>query len=212
MPSSPPKIFSPSSTAAKDTDTACRPTSVSVRTFLATLNAWDMRACSSGPTVFADCASANASFTCPRICGSPTIIESRLACNPEDVSHRLVLRLRVEQGLDVAEREPPLGAEPAEGGLARFARRLGDAVDLDAIARGQDHHLAEEAAAREVGQDLPDLLLLEGKLLSHVDRRRQVAHAGDEERSDRIRPASHPHGARERPRSRRGSGAARRTR
>ena len=32
-----------------------------------------------GPTVSHDCASAHASFTWPRICGSPIIIESRLA-------------------------------------------------------------------------------------------------------------------------------------
>ena len=38
-----------------------------------------MRAWSSGPIVPEDWASAKASFTWPRICGSPTSIASRLA-------------------------------------------------------------------------------------------------------------------------------------
>ena len=74
-----PKIFRPSSTAANDTDTAWRPTSVSVRTFLATAMAWDISMWMSDPTVPDDWASANASLTCPRIWGSPSTMESRLA-------------------------------------------------------------------------------------------------------------------------------------
>ena len=75
----PAKIFLASSTAANDTETACRAISVSVRTRLATLKAWLNSVCSCGPTVSHDWASAKASFTWPRIWGSPIIIESRLA-------------------------------------------------------------------------------------------------------------------------------------
>jgi len=78
LPPRPAKIFLASSTAAKDTETACRPISVSVRTFLATAKACVNSAWRMGPTVSHACASANASFTWPRICGSPTIMESRL--------------------------------------------------------------------------------------------------------------------------------------
>ena len=60
-------------------ETARRPTSVSVRTRLATPKAWLISAWSTGPTVPADWASAKASFTWPRICGSPRTMESRLA-------------------------------------------------------------------------------------------------------------------------------------
>ena len=78
MPSSPAKIFLASSTAANETDTACRAISVSVRTFFATANACVNSAWSAGPTASHDWASAKASFTWPRIWGSPITIESRL--------------------------------------------------------------------------------------------------------------------------------------
>ncbi len=78
-PARPAKIFLASSTAANETDTAWRAMSVSVRTRLATLKAWLKSVCSRGPTVSQAWASAKASFTWPRICGSPIIIESRLA-------------------------------------------------------------------------------------------------------------------------------------
>ena len=78
MPSRPAKIFLASSTAANETDTACRAISVSVRTFLATANACVNSEWSAGPTDSHAWASAKASFTWPRICGSPITIESRL--------------------------------------------------------------------------------------------------------------------------------------
>ena len=78
-PARPAKIFLASSTAAKDTETAWRAISVSVRTRLATLKAWLKSVCSCGPTVSHACASAKASLTWPRIWGSPIIMESRLA-------------------------------------------------------------------------------------------------------------------------------------
>ena len=74
----PAKIFLASSTAAKETDTAWRAISVSLRTFLATANAWVKSVCRVGPTVSQAWARAKASFTWPRIWGSPIIIESRL--------------------------------------------------------------------------------------------------------------------------------------
>ena len=78
MRASPAKIFFASSTAANETDTACRAISVSLRTRLATAKACVKSGCRLGPIVAHACASANASFTCPRIWGSPSIIESRL--------------------------------------------------------------------------------------------------------------------------------------
>src|SRR5438046_2566364 len=78
-PTSPAKIFLASSTAANETDTACRAISVSVRTFFATAKACVNSVWRAGPIVSHDWARANASFTCPRICGSPSIIESRRA-------------------------------------------------------------------------------------------------------------------------------------
>src|SRR5204863_3689460 len=112
---------------------------------------------------------------------------------------------------------PPLGAEPAKGCLAGLAGGLGDAVDLHAIAGGEDHHLAEETAAPEVGQDLPHLLFLEGELFSHLHGRRQVVHARYEEGPDhrsssRNSELATPHGGRGSARSLPSSAAGRRTR
>src|SRR6266571_4876633 len=71
-PTSPAKIFLASSTAANETDTACRAISVSVRTFFATAKACVNSVWRAGPIVSHDWARANASFTCPRISGSRT--------------------------------------------------------------------------------------------------------------------------------------------
>ncbi len=68
-----------SSTAAEPTETAFSAMLVSVRTRLATENdLWKQRwsTCPAAPTA---AAIAYCSFSCPRICGSPTTIESRLA-------------------------------------------------------------------------------------------------------------------------------------
>ena len=61
------------------TDTAPRAISVSVRTRLAAFTAPASARCSAAPSAPASCACAAASFTCPRICDSPTTIESMLA-------------------------------------------------------------------------------------------------------------------------------------
>ena len=67
-----------SSTAAEPTDTAFSAMPVSVRTRLATENdLWKQR-CSTRPDAPIAAASAYCSFSWPRICGSPTTIESRL--------------------------------------------------------------------------------------------------------------------------------------
>ena len=78
-PCSDPKILRARSTATDAIETEFEPMPVSERAFLAAANALCSR-CSSWPeTVPAARATANASFTWPRICGSPTTIESRLA-------------------------------------------------------------------------------------------------------------------------------------
>ena len=75
-PVSRPKILRASETAAKLTDTAPSPSAVSVRTRLPTPNAqWNVLL-SSGPCTCRSVAAWKASFTWPRICGSPTTSES----------------------------------------------------------------------------------------------------------------------------------------
>ena len=74
-----PKILRARATAAKLTETAPEPSPVSVRTRLPAANdEWKSRF-STAPAVPAAAAAACASFTWPRICGSPTISESRPA-------------------------------------------------------------------------------------------------------------------------------------
>ena len=72
-----PKIFLASEVAAKLIDTAPSDSAVSVRTRLPTVNDQGNTLFSTGPTVRSSVAAANASFTCPRIWGSPTTSESR---------------------------------------------------------------------------------------------------------------------------------------
>jgi hypothetical protein len=67
------------STATEAMETEFEPISVSVRTFLAAAKALCKQVFQLPATVPAARATAKASFTWPRICGSPTTIESRLA-------------------------------------------------------------------------------------------------------------------------------------
>ena len=60
-------------------ETEFEPISVSVRTLLAAAKVLCNRCSSCPPTVPEARATAKASLTWPRICGSPTTIESRLA-------------------------------------------------------------------------------------------------------------------------------------
>src|SRR5262249_31121154 len=86
--------------------------------------------------------------------------------------------------------EPSRRPEPAERGLTRLPGRLGDAVHFHAIARGQDHDLAERAARTEVWQDLPHGPLRDRQLLPKVHRGGRVAQADHHQRSDH-REGSH---------------------
>ena len=99
----------------------------------------------------------------------------------ERVQRGLVAGRGVEQRLELPPGHAAMAAEPAERLRARLARHRGHPVDLDPVARGEDHDLLQEAAAREVGEDLADLLLLEGELLAHRHRRGAVIHPRHEQ-------------------------------
>jgi hypothetical protein len=77
-----------------------------------------------------------------------------------------------------------VGAHQSEGGTSRLARHLGHAVDLDAIARGHDHHLGAGAPPGQVGEDLAQLVLVHHELLTHRDGSGAVGQAGHEEALD----------------------------
>ena len=66
-----------SRTAAAAIETLAAPTCVVERTSFATANERWKSLCSSVPSVPADSAARAACFNCPRICGSPSTIESR---------------------------------------------------------------------------------------------------------------------------------------
>ena len=59
-----------------------------------------------------------------------------------------------------------VAAELAEHDRPRLARRLGDPVDLDAVARGKDQRLLHHARGGDVAQELAELVLLHGELLA----------------------------------------------
>jgi hypothetical protein len=98
------------------------------------------------------------------------------------VADGVALEVRVEQRLHRAEVETAMTTEVAEGERARLARRLGEAVDLHAIARREHHQLGSHALGLNVAQQLAELVLFDRELLAQADRRVLVAEAGDEER------------------------------
>src|SRR6266481_5825795 len=102
----------------------------------------------------------------------------------EGVLHRLRAIQAVEERLERRQTEAAMGAHLAEGRAARLARRLGHAVDLDAIARGHDHDFDAGAASGQIGKDLAQLVLVDHELLAYGDRRRPVGQAGHEEALD----------------------------
>jgi hypothetical protein len=71
------KMRAASFTAAAAIDTLLAPTCVVERTSFATAKLRWKSLCSRVPSVPADCAARAASFIWPRICGSPSTIESR---------------------------------------------------------------------------------------------------------------------------------------
>ena len=101
--------------------------------------------------------------------------------DPEGVLHRLHPAMRVEQRLEGGEPDAPLRAHLAKRGAPRLARHVGDAVDLDAVAGGEDHDLRARPAADEIAHDLAQLVLVEGELLAHGEGRRVVGEPGHEE-------------------------------
>jgi hypothetical protein len=94
----------------------------------------------------------------------------------EGVERGLVAGRSVEQRLQLPPRHAAVAPEPAERLGARLARDRGHSVDLDPVAGREDHDLVQEAAAGQIGEDLPDLLLLQGQLLAHRHRRGAVIH------------------------------------
>ena len=93
-----------------------------------------------------DWASAKASLTWPRICGSPSTMESRLAATRKAWSTASSPVYGVERAArGRASPMPAVAAQPAERGAARLAGHLGHAVDLDPVAGGEDHDLGAGA-------------------------------------------------------------------
>jgi len=96
------------------------------------------------------------------------------------VLHGLRPVLGVEQRLDDGEIDPALGGHLTEGRGPGLARHLGDAVHLDAITGGEDHHLRAGASSHQAGKDLAQLVLVDHELLPHRDGRGAVRETGHE--------------------------------
>jgi len=73
-----------------------------------------------------------------------------------------------------------LGEEPPHA-AGRIGARLGDAVDLDAIAGRHQQRLDHGLAGDQRAQRPHDLLLAKRQLLAHRDRSRPPADADDEQ-------------------------------
>ncbi len=172
-----PKILRASDTAACATDTAPSPTAVSVRTRLPTANdVWNRRV-SSGPTDWRSAATWNASFTCPRICGSPTTSESRPAATRNRCSAAVVPSC-IEQ-VRQERRGRQVVVDSRNSTISRRARSTSslDDVDLRPVA-GREHHRFSRRRPRRQGLDgRAHVAAREVEPLAQVDRRRLVAYA-----------------------------------
>jgi len=82
------------------------------------------------------------------------------------VAHGVGVHVRVEDRLHRRGADAPVAAEVAKRDGARLARRVGDPVHLDPVARGQDQRLLHDARRRDVAQELAELVLFHGELLA----------------------------------------------
>jgi hypothetical protein len=101
--------------------------------------------------------------------------------DPKGMVDGVGLQMRVERRLDDAEVEAPMAAEGPEDQGPRLPRRVGHAIDLHPVARGQQHHLLQHLAGLQVVEELAQLVLLDGELLAQLHGRVLVAEAGDEQ-------------------------------
>ena len=99
----------------------------------------------------------------------------------EGVADRIPIDVRVEARV----------TQVPEHGGARFARHLGDAVDLHAIAGRDDHRFGHPTLDQHLAQDFAELVLFEGELLADGNCGCPMVHAGDEEaHQEPCRPGS----------------------
>ena len=109
----------------------------------------------------------------------------------EGVADRIPIDVRVEARVDRGRIQAALVTQVPEHGGARFARYLGDAVDLHAIAGRDDHRFGHPTLDQHLAQDFAELVLFEGELLADGNRGRPMVHAGDEEaHQEPCRPGS----------------------
>ncbi len=109
--------------AAAAIETMLAPMAVVERTSFATAKVRWNSLCSSVPSVPASSATRAACFIWPRICGSPSTIESRPAGDAEHVAHGILLRMGVEVGLDVLRRQPMVFGQPIAAAASAPRRR-----------------------------------------------------------------------------------------
>jgi hypothetical protein len=100
------------------------------------------------------------------------------ARHAEGVFHRLLLRQLVKIGVELLALEAVVGCGPVDGG----ARLGGRAIDLGAVAGGDDRRLLHRTPVDEVAQRLRQLFGMEHHLLAHRQRGSLVVDAEGEQR------------------------------
>ena len=171
------KMRSASFTAAAAIEIDALPMSVWLRTSFATANVrWNSRF-STRPSDPADSATRTACFICPRICGSPSTIESRPeatrnACETAR-SFGSVYRCDGER----VARQSVEALEPVRDLVRRFAAE----VDLGPVAGRQDRRFLRLARSGQVAQRVAQHVGAERDALPHVERRGRVVEAEGEQ-------------------------------
>ena len=98
------------------------------------------------------------------------------ARHAERMLHRLFARQRVEIGLDVLARHLMILRQPVDG----MVGICGVAIQLHAVAGGQDRRLFRRAVFHQVAQGILQPVRIERDLLAHVERRGLVVDAKGE--------------------------------
>ena len=170
--SRPSKIFLASSTAANETETACRAISVSVRTRLATLKAWLKSGCRCGPDRLARLGQREGVLHLAEDLRLAEHHRVEAGGDAEGVAHGVArpgaCRAATRPSVEV---DAALPAQVAERQRPRLARRLGHAVHLHPVAGREHDHLAQHVARLQVAEQLAQLVLLDGQLLAQLHRR-----------------------------------------